>query len=201
MRPLRRVSLVSSIYTKSKSQNKFCTLSMFLMFKLQSSLLTGYFTLPVTCLIGPEPSRLLRPVDPVFVDTLKAHMKRNPSRDVTLIVGLVQLADGEEFQEDRKESYLYKTLGSNNSRVAMQQLLEEEDFRFRTRLVSVYCHLSDNQSLRLASKHNLATSVHHDITTSDKVRSWELYFLVNGTAKCLLDYAKNECIPFSMPVV
>ena len=63
---------------------------------------TGYFTLPVTCLVEPEPSRLLRPVDPVFVDTLKSHMKRNPSRDVTPIVGLVQLADGEEFQEDKK---------------------------------------------------------------------------------------------------
>jgi hypothetical protein len=105
----------------------------------------------------------------VFVDTLKAHMKRNPSRDVTPVVGLVQLQDEEEFQEERRESYLYETLGGNNSRVAMQELLKEEDLRFRTRLVSVYCHLTDNQALRLASKHNLATSVHHDMTTSDKV--------------------------------
>ena len=130
---------------------------------------TGYFTLPVTCLVEPEPSRLLRPVDPVFVDTLKSHMKRNPSRDVTPIVGLVQLADGEEFQEDKKDTYLYETLGGNNLRVAMQELLDEDDLRFRTRLVSVYCHLTDNQALRLASKHNLATSVHHEMTTSDKV--------------------------------
>ena len=96
-------------------------------------------------------------------------MKRNPSRDVTPIVGLVKLLDGEEFQEDRKDIYLYETLGGNNSRVAMQELLDEEDLRFRTRLVSVYCHLTDNQALRLASKHNLATSVHHEMTTSDKV--------------------------------
>ena len=53
--------------------------------------LSGYFTLPVTCLEEPEPNRLLRPVDPVFVDTLKSHMKSNPSRDVTPIVGLVWL--------------------------------------------------------------------------------------------------------------
>ena len=132
-------------------------------------ILAGYFTLPVTCLVEPAPSRLLRPVDPVFVDTLKAHMKRNPSRDVTPIVGLVQLQNGEEFQEDRKEGYLYETLGGNNSRVAMQELLKEDDLRFRTRLVSVYCHLTDSQALRLASKHNLATSVHHEMTTCDKV--------------------------------
>ena len=131
--------------------------------------LSGYFTLPVTCLVESQPNRLLRPVDPVFVDTLKSHMKSNPSRDVTPIVGLVWLPDGEEFQEDRKNTYLYKTLGGNNSRVAMQELLDEDDLRFRTRLVSVYCHLTDNQALRLASKHNLATSVHHEMSTSDKV--------------------------------
>jgi hypothetical protein len=56
-------------------------------------------------------------MDPVFVDTFKAHMKRNPSRDITPIVGVVQLQDGEEFQEDRRESYLCETLGGNNSRV------------------------------------------------------------------------------------
>ena len=51
----------------------------------------------------------------------------------------------------------------------MQELLEEDHLGIRTRLVSVYCGLSDNQALRLASKHNLATSVHHDMTTTDKV--------------------------------
>ena len=96
-------------------------------------------------------------------------MKRNPSRDVTPIVGLVQLPEGESFHQEQKETYLYETLGGNNSRVAMQELLEEDDLGIRTRLVSVYFGLSDNQALRLASKHNLATSIHHDMTTSDKV--------------------------------
>ena len=83
----------------------------------------------MTSLVEPGPTRLLRPVDPVFVDTLKSHMKRNPSRDVTPIVRLVQLPDGEEFQEDHKETYLYETLGGNNSRVTMQELLDEENLR------------------------------------------------------------------------
>lgn len=131
--------------------------------------ITGYYILPVTCLIQPEPNCLLRPVDPIFVDTLKTHMKRNPSRDVTPIVGLVQLADGEDFQKSRKDTYLYETLGGNNLRVAMQELLDEDDLQFRTRLVSVYCHLTENEALRLASKHNLAASVHHEMITSDKV--------------------------------
>ena len=136
----------------------------------------------MTSLVESGPTQLLRPVDPVFVDTLKAHMKRNPSRDVTPIVamGLVQLLDGEEFQEDCKDIYLYETLGGNNSRVAMQELLDEEDLQFRTRLVSVYCHLTDNQALQLASKHNLATSVHHEMTTSDKVSVIPLNIYFHG---------------------
>lgn len=73
-------------------------------------------------------------MDPVFVDTLKTHMKRNPSRDVTPIVGLVQLPDGEIFQKEKKETYLYETLGGNNSRVAMKELLDDDDLRFSTRL-------------------------------------------------------------------
>ena len=97
------------------------------------------------------------------------HEEQPLQRCYTPIVGLVWLPDGEEFQEDRKNTYLYETLGGNNSRVAMQELLDEDDLRFRTRLVSVYCHLTDNQALRLASKHNLATSVHHEMSTSDKV--------------------------------
>lgn len=58
-------------------------------------LLAGYFTLPVTCLIEPVPNRPLRPEDSVFTNTLRAHMKRNPFRDVTHIVELIQLQDRE----------------------------------------------------------------------------------------------------------
>ena len=46
---------------------------------------------------------------------------------------------------------------------------EEENPVFRMRLVSVYQGLSDEQALRLASKHNLATSLHHEMTTWEKV--------------------------------
>jgi hypothetical protein len=45
--------------------------------------------LPVTSQVEPGPIRLLRPVDPLFVDTFKSHMKKNPSRDVKPIVGLI----------------------------------------------------------------------------------------------------------------
>ena len=80
----------------------------------------GYYNLPVSCLVEPCVSRLLRPIDTIFVQSLKAAMKANPSSDVAPIVGMVKLDEGEEFQEAQKESYLYETLGGNNSRAALQ---------------------------------------------------------------------------------
>jgi len=55
---------------------------------------------------------------------------------------------------------------------------EEENPAFRVRLVSVYQGLSDEQALRLAAKHNLATSLHHEMTTWEKVLLWLLLLLL-----------------------
>ena len=68
------------------------------------------------------------------------------------------------------QSYEYKTLGGNNSHVALQKLVKERnDPTFRTRLASVYKNLSDDESLRLAAKHNAVTSLHNAVSTSEKV--------------------------------
>lgn len=67
--------------------------------------------------------------------------------------------------------YQYETLGGNNSRVALQSILKEEDVNpvFRKRLVSVYTGLTDDQAIRLAAKHNKTTSFFHAMSTWDKV--------------------------------
>ena len=151
---------------------------------------TGYYTLPVSCLIEPQPTRLLRPVDDLFVESLKSAMKANPSTDAAPIVGLVLLDEGESaadhnviqklinrhfidetFDESKKEMYHYETLGGNNSRAALQALCDEENSHpaFRTRLVSVYGGLKDDEALRLVAKHNKTTSFYHEMSTWDKV--------------------------------
>lgn len=56
--------------------------------------ITGYFTLPVSCLVEPSPSRLLRPVDDIFVEKLIMMMKENPSTDAAPIVGLAVVNEG-----------------------------------------------------------------------------------------------------------
>ena len=69
--------------------------------------------------------------------------------------------------------YQYETLGGNNSRVALQVLSNEENSHpaFRTRLVSVYSGLSDDEAVRLAAKHNRTTSFYHVMSTWDKVKN------------------------------
>lgn len=68
----------------------------------------------------PPPLRLLRKVDELFVERLKEAMMSNPSTDTAPIVGLVVLSHGEEFQESKRFTYQYETIGGNNSRAALQ---------------------------------------------------------------------------------
>ena len=60
----------------------------------------GYYTLPVTCLIEPDKARLLRPVDELFVKSLKEAMKANPSTDVAPIIGLMVLKNGINYESN-----------------------------------------------------------------------------------------------------
>ena len=75
------------------------------------------------------------------------------------------------FDPSKKESYHYETLGGNNSRAAVQELYKErEDVQtFRTRLVSVYSGLTDDQAIIVASKHNKTTAFHHQMSTLERV--------------------------------
>ena len=85
----------------------------------------------------------------------------------------------ETFVESKKEMYQYETLGGNNSRVALQALSNEENSHpaFRTRLVSVYSGLSDDEAVRLAAKHNRTTSFYHAMSTWDKVKNIDPFLL------------------------
>lgn len=140
------------------------------MFPLSS----GQFNLPVSCLKEPTAARLVRPVDRVFVECLKQEMLANPTTDVAPMIGLVRLQPGVVFDKLHPEAYTYETLGGNNSRTALAELLEENaelasDPRYSKRMVSVYCNLSDEESQLLAVKHNRQQSFVHQMTTQDKV--------------------------------
>lgn len=86
---------------------------------------TGQFNLPIGCLMKPKDSHLVRQVDRLFVDALKTEMLANPTTDVAPMVALLRLRKDEEFDHLHPEAYTYETLGGNNSRTALSELLQE----------------------------------------------------------------------------
>ena len=131
----------------------------------------GVFTVPISCLVQPSPAHLLREPDPVFIESLKKEMKENVMTNVSPIIGVCYLREGEKFDENHASSYKYETIGGNNSRIALQELhtAYPEHPEFISRLVAVYINLNNQLTLRLASKHNRATGFIHSMTTQDKV--------------------------------
>lgn len=130
--------------------------------------------LPVSSLKEPGCADLLREKNEIFIETLKKEMIDNPIGDVQPILCIVELGSTQEFDPQLKDGYQYTTIGGNNSREALQQILLEKPYLrdnrlYSHRLCSVYKPMNSTLTLRLASKHNKATSVSHDMTTWDKV--------------------------------
>lgn len=134
----------------------------------------GYFMLPVSSLKEPSSDILLREKNAPFIESLKKEMMENPTGDVQPILCIVNLKDDHKFDPHLKEGYKYTTIGGNNSREALKQILTEKPYLkenklYSHRLCSVYKPMDAILTLRLASKHNRATSFSHDMTTLDKV--------------------------------
>lgn len=85
----------------------------------------GQFTLPISCMLEPQSSRLVQPVDRAFVHCLKQEMILNPTTDVAPFIGHLRLHQDENFDPLHPEAYTYETLGGNNSRVALMEIVEE----------------------------------------------------------------------------
>ena len=108
-------------------------------------------------------------------------MLANPTADVAPMIGLVCVGEGDAFDAKHPESYMYETLGGNNSRTALLELLNEspalkDDKRFSHRMVSVYRGLTDEEAQLLAVKHNRQQSFVHGMTTQDKVCMYTSWF-------------------------
>ena len=141
------------------------------MFTCLFTLHVGCYEISVSCLIEPSKENTLRDPDPVFIDNLKKEMIQNQTTLVSPIVGLVCLRPGEKFNSKYTNSYKYQTIGGNNSRIALQELMKKypDNINYQIRLVAVYVSLPEDLVLRLAARHNRATDFTHSMTTQDKV--------------------------------
>ena len=97
---------------------------------------------------------------------------KNPCKDVTPILCIVNLQPGEVFKPTLLDSYKYISIGGNHSRQALQELLKEkkelENNRLYThRLCAVYKPMEVPLARRLACKQNRAGSFNLEMTNWD----------------------------------
>ena len=89
-----------------------------------------------------------------------------------------------EFSNHLKNVYKYEVLGQHTSR-ARAELHQEnpENPLFTSLLAEVYVGLSDNDALRLASRHNVNGHYIHKMTHRDYVS--QLYTYIYATSGCI----------------
>ena len=146
---------------------------------------SGSFNIPVSCLLSPDKEYMVRRADEKFIECLKHEMLENRTCDFAPIVATVRLSDDEQFDMKHPEAYTYDTIGGNHSRIALQQLIKENqelaiDPTFSSRRVSVYGRLSAEQAQHLAHRHNRATEFTSKMNTQDKV-----YWQIHLTFQCM----------------
>ena len=123
----------------------------------------------------PPPSRLLRKVDMIFVESLKKRLKEDPYGPGVppLAVNCKDVAKKELFKERLKDVYRYEVQGGLHGAKARQNLLAESSNEMDLANVHavVYVGLTDEEALRLASRHNINGHYNHKMTHRDYVSS------------------------------
>ena len=126
------------------------------------------YQLPINNLVEVDKdARLIRSLDHVFLKHLKERIISDPSGPgVPPIVVLCKDVNGGEFSERLKGVYKYEVLGGQHTTQAKIELHKEnpDNPLFKTILAEVYVGLSDDESLRLASRHNANGHFVHKMT-------------------------------------
>ncbi len=134
--------------------------------------------IPIRNTTDPPVSRLLRRVDPVFVEALTKKMVSDPVGPgiPPLAVVCTSVHEKEKFKEHLKDVYKYEVHGGTHSRAARLALLEEspKDDNYGHVLAEVFVGLTDSECLRLAARHNINGHFHHQMTHREYVSSYML---------------------------
>lgn len=149
---------------------------------------------PVSSLHAPEASRLFRMAEESHVEEIK---KGLVASNVTLggpLICHVPGIDPAVITKDVLENgvYLLEVLGGNHTRVALQQLAEE-DARFTSWEVKVYANLCDTQALYLAHEHNRLHELGKHTSFEDYIRFFRVQLeqvLGTGTVPETVDAEK-----------
>ncbi len=143
----------------------------------------GIYNLPVNNLNAPaQDTRLIRSLDRCFLDNLKVKIANDPSGPgvppVAVLCCDVQVKA--QFSERLKDVYKYEVLGGQHTSTARAELqAENPDNPLLNRILAeVYVGLSDDESLRLASRHNVNGHFIHQMTHRDYVSSMRIIIII-----------------------
>lgn len=150
----------------------FKTLLLVYMIQLFFSHILGLLDISVKDCDEPPNSRLLRRVDPVFVQALKKQLEEDPSGIgiPPLAVVCKDVVSKELFEMRLKDVYRYEIQGGLHGIKACQELNAEND-TFTVVSCHVYAGLTDEEALWLASRHNANGQFQHNMTHRDYVSS------------------------------
>lgn len=142
--------------------------NILLLILVQDQLYAGIMQLPLKQLmLLPKESRLIREPDDKFVSKLKEKMVADPTAPgATPMAVLCRSVEDSTFNTKYKDVYKYEVLGGVHTMLAKSQLAKEypDNPYFSSAMAEVYVGLTDEESLRLAQRHNSNSHFVHKVT-------------------------------------
>ena len=129
----------------------------------------------------PPAHRMIRKVDPVFLDQLKTNMEKNPNGACEPLFLMVKGVERKElFSKSKINDYHYEVLGGTHNVLATKQLCEEHPDQqvFKGRYARLFIGLTDEEALWLAARHNSSASFRHEMTFQDEASTTILHNLI-----------------------
>lgn len=112
-------------------------------------------------------------LDQQFVKNLKLKMLEDPTGPGVPPVAVLccSVSEKEMFSERLKDVYKYEVLGGQHTPTARSELKKEhpDSLLFSNVLAGIYVGLTDDESLRLAARHNINGHFIHKMTHRDYV--------------------------------
>ena len=129
-------------------------------------------------LVTPANARLIRSLDTTFLKKLKEKIAKDPSGPGVPPVAV--LCTTSQFEARLKDVYKYEVLGGQHTATARLELARENpnNKMLSSILAEIYVGLTDDESLRLASRHNINAMFTHKMTHWDYVSLKIMYIII-----------------------
>ena len=104
-------------------------------------------------------------------------MEKEPEGNYGMTYVLVKNCTKANFKQDKLEEYEYEVIGGLHNMTAAKALHKKypENPHFKGRYARVYCGLTTEEALWLASRHNITAALRHDLSFFEEVGGFFVY--------------------------